>query len=229
MQKFLQMNSVHLVQWVSNMKLEIDNSVWNTRGWTYQEAFLSRRRLVFTETQCYFQCDAGGYRSGKGGARMESIDYDLTTERDIPSRFRIPMIFHPRPEHYIGMEISCFSDMASEYTKRQLSKDSDVLPAFLGILGMFATECSIFHAHIYGVPIFEPFDKLFRVHTTGTLLMGIAWYCETNFRTLEDVAAAAMPFRRRSLPSWTWCDWTHASPSFDSIKTRLEQASVWSA
>ncbi|KAH9203601.1 heterokaryon incompatibility protein-domain-containing protein, partial [Leptodontidium sp. 2 PMI_412] len=34
----------------------IQNSVWNTRAWTYQEALLSRRRLIFSEQQVYFEC-----------------------------------------------------------------------------------------------------------------------------------------------------------------------------
>ncbi|TGO33275.1 hypothetical protein BHYA_0255g00030 [Botrytis hyacinthi] len=221
-QKFLQLNSVRLVQWVSEIRHEIDDSVWNTRGWIYQEALLSRRRLVFTETQCYFQCDARGTWSGKGGSRMESIDYDLSTERRPPRRYRIPMIFLPRPEHYIGREVSSFGSMVSEYTKRQLSKDSDVLPAFLSVLTMFISECSGFHAHIHGVPIFEPGKNILSVNATGTLIMGITWYFKTNFRTLEDVAAAAIPFRRRSLPSWTWCDWTHASPSLYPIRWKEE-------
>ncbi|KAF7856237.1 uncharacterized protein EAF02_011496 [Botrytis sinoallii] len=217
-QKSLQMNSIHLVQWVSNIQYEIDNSVWKTRGWTYQEALLSRRRLVFTETQCYFQCDAGGIRSGKGGGRMESIDYDLTTERHIQMRRRIPMIFRPRPKHYTDREISFFSLMVSEYTERQLSKDSDVLPAFLGILGMFTSECSIFHGHIYGVPIFESSNKLLPVDTTATLIMAITWKFYWHFLNLESLFAATLPSRRRTSPSWTWCDWKYTSPSFYSIE-----------
>ncbi|KAF7934292.1 uncharacterized protein EAE97_008652 [Botrytis byssoidea] len=211
-QKFLQMNSVHLAQWVSNIKHEIKNSVWNTRGWTFQEALLSRRRLVFTETQCYFQCDAGGIRCGKGGGRMESIDYDLTMERDIHKRLRIPMIFRPRPNHHTDREISHFSRMVSEYAVRQLSTDSDVLPAFLGILGMFKSECSIFHGHIYGVPIFESSNKLLPVDTTATLIVAITWGFALDTRALEDFTTIILPSRRRSLPSWTWCDWTYASP-----------------
>ncbi|OAG15170.1 HET-domain-containing protein, partial [Alternaria alternata] len=35
----------------------ISLSHWSTRGWTFQEALLSRRRLVFTEDQVYFQCN----------------------------------------------------------------------------------------------------------------------------------------------------------------------------
>lgn len=38
---------------------EVEESVWTARGWNYQEALLSRRRLVFTESQVYFQCQTG--------------------------------------------------------------------------------------------------------------------------------------------------------------------------
>jgi hypothetical protein len=31
-------------------------SVWNTRGWTFQEKLLSRRCLIFTTEQTYFAC-----------------------------------------------------------------------------------------------------------------------------------------------------------------------------
>ncbi|KAF2648809.1 HET-domain-containing protein, partial [Lophiostoma macrostomum CBS 122681] len=34
----------------------VERSEWNERAWTYQEALLSRRRLVFTENGLYFQC-----------------------------------------------------------------------------------------------------------------------------------------------------------------------------
>ncbi len=30
--------------------------MWSSRAWTYQEGLLSRRRLLFTESQVYFQC-----------------------------------------------------------------------------------------------------------------------------------------------------------------------------
>ncbi|TEY70193.1 hypothetical protein BOTCAL_0110g00120 [Botryotinia calthae] len=210
-QKFLQMNSVRLVQWVSNIRHEIDNSVWNTRGWTYQEASLSRRRLVFTETQCYFQCDVGNSWGGEGGCRMESIDYVLTVERSYPGRSCIPTMFHSRPKDHTESDLSFFGRVVSYYTKRQLSKDSDVLPAFLGILSMFISECSNFHGHIYGVPIFEP--EFAPRDTINALILGITWYCYKCLWSLEDIPAAVIPVRRRALPSWTWCDWIHASPS----------------
>jgi hypothetical protein len=36
----------------------IKGSRWMTRGWTLQESILARRRLVFTDDQVYFECNA---------------------------------------------------------------------------------------------------------------------------------------------------------------------------
>ncbi|KAF2733130.1 HET-domain-containing protein, partial [Polyplosphaeria fusca] len=41
-----------------NPRAAVSSSKWSTRGWTYQEALLSRRRLVFNEDHMYFQCRA---------------------------------------------------------------------------------------------------------------------------------------------------------------------------
>lgn len=40
------------------LSLVLGGSVWATRGWTYQEAFLSRRCLFFTEMQVHLLCKA---------------------------------------------------------------------------------------------------------------------------------------------------------------------------
>ena len=44
-----------LVSTMCSPRVHISNSVWSTRGWTYQEGVLSRRRLVFTGEQMYFE------------------------------------------------------------------------------------------------------------------------------------------------------------------------------
>lgn len=43
-----------------SIESEISRSVWSSRGWTYQAGLLARRRLLFTDSQMYFQC-AGMY------------------------------------------------------------------------------------------------------------------------------------------------------------------------
>lgn len=46
------------VSTLKNPQTAIQSSKWSTRGWTLQEAVLSRRRLVFTDDQVYFDCKA---------------------------------------------------------------------------------------------------------------------------------------------------------------------------
>jgi hypothetical protein len=39
-----------------SLSKEFRNSVWASRGWTYQELLLSRRRLIFSDSQMFFHC-----------------------------------------------------------------------------------------------------------------------------------------------------------------------------
>ncbi|KAF1952774.1 HET-domain-containing protein, partial [Byssothecium circinans] len=48
---------INLVLASSNRRKTILASRWATRGWTYQEYILARRRLVFLEDQVYFECN----------------------------------------------------------------------------------------------------------------------------------------------------------------------------
>jgi hypothetical protein len=42
---------------VDDLCSKIKGSLWNTRGWTFQ-GLSSRRRLVFTGSEVYFQCQS---------------------------------------------------------------------------------------------------------------------------------------------------------------------------
>jgi hypothetical protein len=58
----VQINEKTLVSTLPDPQWLVDNSKWATRGWVYQEALLSRRRLVFTEHQVYYQCHGIHYQ-----------------------------------------------------------------------------------------------------------------------------------------------------------------------
>jgi hypothetical protein len=45
-----------LVSTLQDPRLQIAQSKWYERGWTYQESILSNRRLVFTKSQVYWEC-----------------------------------------------------------------------------------------------------------------------------------------------------------------------------
>lgn len=56
----------------------VDDTVWNTRGWTLQERHLSRRLLHFTHTQIFWECRRGfssecGQRVGRLPVSMARV------------------------------------------------------------------------------------------------------------------------------------------------------------
>ncbi|KAH8900566.1 HET-domain-containing protein, partial [Thozetella sp. PMI_491] len=52
----IRVGSHHFASVLSSAYQDIELSRWATRGWTYQEGRMARRRLVFTAQQAYFQC-----------------------------------------------------------------------------------------------------------------------------------------------------------------------------
>jgi hypothetical protein len=64
----------------------IAKSVWNSRSWTLQEMYFSRRLIYFTPVQVYFQCSQAIWREDRflevRGAAVEinSADYNVRPE-----------------------------------------------------------------------------------------------------------------------------------------------------
>lgn len=54
----LVIKDINIASTLGHPETAIQSSKWSTRGWTLQEAVLSRRRLVFTDDQVYFECNA---------------------------------------------------------------------------------------------------------------------------------------------------------------------------
>jgi hypothetical protein len=64
--------------------------MWSSRGWNFQEGTLSRRRLVFTEAQLYFQCN--------DKYRLEGLPYQFHSRRKAkhpPKRHQLRARKHP--------------------------------------------------------------------------------------------------------------------------------------
>ncbi|EHK45124.1 hypothetical protein TRIATDRAFT_243270, partial [Trichoderma atroviride IMI 206040] len=57
-QPFARVGGLTVLSTMRDAQDSIRSSKWFTRGWTFQEALLTRRRLVFTEEQVYFECGA---------------------------------------------------------------------------------------------------------------------------------------------------------------------------
>lgn len=147
---------------------EMRGCKWDTRGWTFQEKVLSTRLLVFTGSKTFFQCRSTVWSS------MSLPDQNIppqieTTEIEI---------FSP------DSELERYTRLVEEYSKRDLSFQSDALKAFSGIQGLFTTFSQKSNTFTYGLPV-AAFDFAF------------CWaVCEHR------------PDRRRhDFPSWSWVGW----------------------
>jgi len=97
---------------------------YNTRGWTLQEALLSKRCVYFTNEQAIFRC--------RKSVWAEHAPYrDMGTAADLYARLWEGLMSR------VGWEkVEPYRRLVSEYSNRQLSFDSDILNAFAGITGL---------------------------------------------------------------------------------------------
>lgn len=117
---------------------EIPQSRWATRGWTFQEEVVSRRRLVFTNSQVYFECSA------MNCCETLKVDLDFTHRKTklVKLAFMHSGLFGGRPDfgaidervdnHWSGIKRA--HNLIHEFTGRSLTFDSDSIKAFAGVL-----------------------------------------------------------------------------------------------
>ncbi|KAH7121036.1 hypothetical protein B0J11DRAFT_55689 [Dendryphion nanum] len=158
-------------------------SKWATRGWTYQEARLSRRCLIFTEYQLYFVCERW--------TLSESTPYGVNTggfARILNSSCLNSSLF--------GREESAVKGYAEDrlhYSRRDLTNESDMLHAFRGILSRTTFRT------FWGVSITAMFAKMDA--DTGFAL-GLMWVRRSWQSALSTVGPRAV--RRAGFPTWSW-------------------------
>jgi len=204
---------------------EIQHSMWNTRGWTYQEMILSRRRLVFTETQMYFQCNAVSRIEAQ--SPHEPVFFDLSSA---PESLREILVAFPslakKPAPHV-----LYSQL-EEYYERRLSYEEDIIKAFLGIINAFDMRHGIDRiraTHIGGLPVFynkrslnfslpSPEGESLMVLTPkSTFLHSLMWYIRPSTDITYDLTNTAY------YPSWSFASVNaHLQPN-RSRTLRLEK------
>lgn len=134
----------------------IRQSPWSSRAWVLQEALLSRRRIFFTYSQVYFQCNSrqdsefdtlerrslsanqekACIAAEEFAARSFSLDFDNINARG--------------PINCQSLRAKMYASLLSDYRSRHMAFSSDSLNAFVGIA---ATLSSGFNTSIVcGMP-----------------------------------------------------------------------------
>ncbi|KAI0875466.1 heterokaryon incompatibility protein-domain-containing protein [Hypoxylon argillaceum] len=140
----------------------IAKSRWATRGWTYQEAILSRRRLVFTDEQLYFECESSSCAEGFD-ISFDDKFFGPTTSHDNLARPSIFSLKQLAPQKLSGKterlnNFFTYIHCAEQYSKRTLTFDHDSLIAFSGIIRVLESTTTFPIRHIWGIPFFHPDD-----------------------------------------------------------------------
>ncbi|KAK5635065.1 hypothetical protein RRF57_010777 [Xylaria bambusicola] len=213
----------------------IAKSKWASRGWTYQEAILSRRRLVFTDEQLYFECNSTSCVE----AFDISFDNTLSTSEIHHERSMHPPLFSLRRSPAIGSSgratrlnnFFTYIHCAEQYSKRTLTFDCDSLVAFSGIIRVLESISPFPVRHIWGVPFFHPDDD----NTAGDRIQLLPILESPNLMNSSEpkvpspnaegfdylaylmlglcwrhVPSEKPPRRRHDLPSWSWTGWEGA-------------------
>ncbi|KAF1836427.1 HET-domain-containing protein [Decorospora gaudefroyi] len=156
---------------------DLYRSKWTSRAWTYQEGFLSIRRLVFTEHEAFFVCNKMSCQ--------ESVDLQLHSRPgNQPEGLRWHGPLHlPGTCHHDGRKSADgrLHDVASflqNYCMKKISYESDILNGCVGILN------TLVDGHYWGMPM------EYLAH--GDYYMDLYWRCPRPGK------------RREGFPSWTW-------------------------
>ncbi|KAL1633604.1 hypothetical protein SLS56_002752 [Neofusicoccum ribis] len=62
----------------------LERTRWASRGWTYQEAVLSRRRIAFADEVVYFECDGQASCEGVDEPLLQLLPFAVERQKEIP-------------------------------------------------------------------------------------------------------------------------------------------------
>lgn len=160
------------------------SSKWASRGWTYQEGYLSTRRVIFTPRQLLFLCNK---------QYLEEYGHVLLKDQFIPP-FRLldklSSIF-PTSNPTGVLSTSSVLRQIEQYSLRELSYSSDSFNAFRGILNYYTSGRFIATpaTHLAWGLIAE------KARSEEGLCVYLNWYHHTPAK------------RRYEFPSWAWTGW----------------------
>ena len=165
-----------------SMRFILRDSAWISRGWTFQEAILSRRCLFFTDEQVSLVCHTSH--------QTETIS-QLASHWIWGSNVNIYTAI-------LGDGISepdlSFDLFVSHYQGRYLSYDSDALDAFKGLLSLAPTQS------YFGILLPRSFKK----HTNPSVAFayGLLWHVYDSKEYPQEI--------RANFPSWSWVSRKHS-------------------
>ncbi|KAG2125741.1 heterokaryon incompatibility protein-domain-containing protein [Suillus clintonianus] len=171
----------------------LTSSAWSTRGWTYQELMLSRRRIYFTRHQVYFEC------------RHDIFCEDLVAESKRLASSKTPLRYKGAGRFTSGepgktdQYMSSYMPAIAEYTRRNLTVESDIVDAITALTNALAKRFELgggdpARAFLFGMSLMELDHALLWQHHP---------HVPQVRRSLTDEGTSPWP-------SWAWAAWRGA-------------------
>jgi heterokaryon incompatibility protein (HET) len=144
-QKEVTIGSTMLLQVLPHAADTLLSSTWASRGWTFQEGYLSKCRIIFSDHEVSFLCNST-YRSE---SLLQTIDF-----RDDPSWNPIEPFVDLMPAiHYGNHDVpAMIGRQIAQYSRRKLTFAADKLDACLGLVSSPPSSLVPYH-HVSGVPV----------------------------------------------------------------------------
>ncbi|KAI6117601.1 heterokaryon incompatibility protein-domain-containing protein [Pisolithus croceorrhizus] len=123
---FYQLSGIHLAIPLPPLSEALTESNWNTRGWTFQEILLSRRRLVFTKHQMYFECTKDVWCE-------DVVAESKTLSSCRPLFISGTAVSLPNYPEASYMTVRDYVAAVASYSQRRLTVESDIVAAITAL------------------------------------------------------------------------------------------------
>lgn len=191
-----------------NTSYNINDSVWNKRGWTFQERLLSARLIFFARHGTWFECRGAEWTDGQSA----TFTGKLSTRFLSTSTVHSPVDGSTMGKGWTDSSSTWreWYEIIHQYSERKLTNADDSLPAISGISANFSRNLD---AGVYLLGLWK-----------GDICRGLLW------RRIHDFLRGASVYHYQSgvYPSWTWCSMTRRVfwPPIDSCQNTAQLVNV---
>ncbi|KAK7428232.1 hypothetical protein QQZ08_005298 [Neonectria magnoliae] len=175
--------------WLNETCLQGD---YASRGWTFQEYHMSKRRIIFSEGRVHWECACAIWREDQ----MPPVDSE-NSSRQTRESFSLPKILHGFPS------TRDYQDFLVGYSFCRLTYEEDCLPAISGTLSLMAR--TFVGGFLCGIP-----EMYFDI-----CIIWVSSDCQSTLRRPrgdtgdQDVNEGSGRSKAESLcpPTWSWVGW----------------------
>ncbi|TDZ19431.1 hypothetical protein Cob_v007525 [Colletotrichum orbiculare MAFF 240422] len=184
----------------SSLLIDLSSSLWETRGWTFQENFLSGRTLFVGPSMWHFACENGGI-SENGYLYHGSVVHGSL--RPLVDMARQPLPEDPDEASRTIRNAYARWDEIMQIQRRSWSYREDLLPGIAGL----AEECAMITGDAY-------LAGLWKMDLHHELVWEVI---KPEAGTLESAVRQKLDPRPYVAPSWSWASQTRP---FELLPTR---------